>query len=58
MDNVNTILAVCSGTRLSVPPNCPEPLGKLLQRCWMIEPNDRPTFDEIYQELMQIDQGY
>lgn len=34
---------------------CPEPLGKLMQECWRAEPKERPTCDEIYERLTNIE---
>ncbi len=55
MDNVNVILAVCGGLRLDIPKNCPPQLADLLVQCWSLEPEDRPTFEQIYQELLTIE---
>jgi sterile alpha motif and leucine zipper-containing kinase AZK len=30
------------GVRLVIPPNCPEPLAKLLENCWSLSPKERP----------------
>lgn len=42
------------GFRPSIEKLSPQPLGELLQRCWVYEPKDRPDADEIQQRLSQI----
>jgi serine/threonine protein kinase len=39
-----------------VPPDAPVPLEMLMCRCWSHEPDDRPTFTEIREELGRIQQ--
>jgi hypothetical protein len=43
---------VSKGERLALPPN--NPLNPLVERCWATEPDERPTFVEIYGELERI----
>ena len=35
------------GMRLKTPSLCPKPIGNLIQKCFEIEPDKRPTFKEI-----------
>lgn len=39
------------GERLPDPPAAPEPICKLMQRCWSADPACRPRFSEISSEL-------
>ena len=43
---------VSKGERLPLPPN--GPLNPLIEKCWATEPEQRPTFVEIYGELEQV----
>lgn len=38
---------VTRGWRLTIPPETPEGLKKLITRCWSRDPNERPDFTEI-----------
>ncbi|EFA82433.1 filamin/ABP280 repeat-containing protein [Heterostelium album PN500] len=40
--------------RLPIPDNCPPELASIIKRCWDSNPDSRPTFTEIHQELTQI----
>ncbi|KAK4295676.1 hypothetical protein Pmani_031776 [Petrolisthes manimaculis] len=43
---------VCEGGRLSRPRLCPqEPWDQLITRCWLEEPQQRPTFDDMLDYL-------
>ncbi|OUM60172.1 hypothetical protein PIROE2DRAFT_36387, partial [Piromyces sp. E2] len=46
--------AVKSGKRPNRPPYCPDEIWELMQECWHINPDRRPSFYEISQRLMQI----
>ncbi|KAG4108131.1 hypothetical protein H8356DRAFT_919933 [Neocallimastix lanati (nom. inval.)] len=50
--------AVKSGRRPSRPSGCPDEIWSLMQKCWDINPDKRPTFYEISQNLMQIKTHY
>jgi serine/threonine protein kinase len=39
------------GRRLSKPAVCPDKIYQLMLRCWSNDPNERPPFDQIYNEL-------
>ena len=43
--------AVCSGMRLPQPPRCPVALWSVLQACWTHEPERRPRFAQLLQQL-------
>jgi len=40
----------------AVPPDCPEPLQRLMEDCWHAEPSRRPCFDRISRRLEDIQQ--
>jgi hypothetical protein len=39
------------GFRPPLSAKTPEPLAELIQSCWSVDPNDRPTFEKIYEGL-------
>ena len=43
--NQQVVQQVLVGMRMSKPRNCPDKLFKLVQKCWDIDPEKRPTFD-------------
>lgn len=60
MSNADVINQVCDkGYRLPFPQKIqiPEELYKLMLECWT-EPDQRPTFDQIYNQLEQIERDY
>ncbi len=56
MDNLSTIFAVLNGKRLEIPSTCHPRLSKLIQSTWTKEPEQRPAFSEIHEELENIEQ--
>lgn len=42
---------VCSGEKLPCPPNCPSGVYQVMLRCWQQQPQDRPTFKEVFAQL-------
>uniref|UniRef100_A0A670JUI7 Tyrosine-protein kinase n=1 Tax=Podarcis muralis TaxID=64176 RepID=A0A670JUI7_PODMU len=54
MTNHQTREAVEKGMRLSIPDLCPEVVYQLMQKCWEYEPQNRPSFSTIHQELVVI----
>jgi len=53
-DNVNTILAVSTGKRLPIPEVCSPQFGQLMQSCWKVDPEARPTFQELLEEVTKM----
>lgn len=43
-----------AGKRLEIPADCPKGCNDIMQRCWRLEANYRPTFNYIVVELKQI----
>lgn len=43
-----------SGYRMKMPANCNPEIYQLMQNCWLAEPNERPTFSQIVQNLEDI----
>lgn len=44
MSNIQTTEEVLKGYRLPQPDKCSDPFYKILQRCWNVNPDERPTF--------------
>lgn len=53
MSNEETLSQVLKGYRLSQPNGCPDPIYKLMLRCWAVNPEARPTFSQIFQRLSE-----
>lgn len=47
-------LDLLAGKRLGRPELCTPELYSLLQRCWSLQPEQRPTFEDIYAEVSQV----
>ncbi|XP_034988068.1 tyrosine-protein kinase Fes/Fps [Zootoca vivipara] len=54
MTNQQTREFVEKGMRLSIPDLCPEVVYQLMEKCWEYEPQNRPSFSTIHQELVVI----
>ncbi|XP_070273639.1 proto-oncogene tyrosine-protein kinase ROS isoform X1 [Myotis yumanensis] len=49
--NLDVLNYVQSGGRLEPPRNCPDDLWNLMTQCWAQEPDQRPTFHKIQDQL-------
>ncbi|KAK8754621.1 hypothetical protein OTU49_016899, partial [Cherax quadricarinatus] len=54
--NLEVLHYVRGGGRLNRPPNCPEELHKLMERCWSYSPENRPTFKECLRALLMLEE--
>jgi len=57
--NPEAVKKVLEGERLPCPQNCPDSLWNILMKCWSVEPQKRPTWDEIQStldNLLRIDE--
>lgn len=45
---------VLDGQRLAKPAVCPDDLYALMHRCWLAEPESRPTFVQLYNHLLEL----
>ncbi|WPT11646.1 Serine/threonine/tyrosine-protein kinase HT1 [Picochlorum sp. SENEW3] len=45
------LYAICEGERLPIPEDMPAALAELLHRCWLLDPDERPTVDNIIEVL-------
>ena len=46
-----------SGERLDQPENCPEEVFELMQSCWKLDPDDRPSFQELADSIQSCING-
>lgn len=46
---------VISGTRAEIPESIRPEIREIIERCWAVNPEERFTFDQIYQKLKDID---
>ena len=44
---------VTGGYRMDAPDNCPAPIYKIMQDCWKINPDHRPSFETILLSLLK-----
>eukprot|EP01129_Flabellula_baltica_P007451 TRINITY_DN2902_c0_g1_i2.p1 TRINITY_DN2902_c0_g1~~TRINITY_DN2902_c0_g1_i2.p1 ORF type:complete len:2061 (-),score=333.79 TRINITY_DN2902_c0_g1_i2:97-6237(-) len=47
--------AILSGERPEIPKYCPDNMKSLLERCWEASPDDRPEWDIIISDLIDLD---
>nr|XP_020478131.1 tyrosine-protein kinase Fer isoform X2 [Monopterus albus] len=54
MTNQQAREQVEKGYRMACPQRCPDDMYKVMQRCWQYNPEDRPKFSELQQELVAV----
>ena len=54
MPNI-TIIQVGTGQRAQIPDTFTELSSQLISSCWNFNPNDRPSFEQIYDEIENND---
>ena len=52
MTNEQVLQAVPQGYRMPIPKGCPEPLYQIMLKCWKLNDDERPTFRNIYHNLL------
>ena len=57
MANSEVVTKLKSGYRMEAPDKCPEFIVELMNACWQEEPEDRPTFENIFKDLDQMAPG-
>ncbi len=55
MGNKDVIERVSTGYRLSKPSKCPPEHYELMEKCWMKNPQQRPTFKEIVDHFENVE---
>lgn len=56
LDNLGTVVAVLNGRRLEIPKTCHPRLAKLILSTWENDPEKRPSFQKIHEELEIFEQ--
>ncbi|XP_060079201.1 hepatocyte growth factor receptor-like [Ylistrum balloti] len=54
VDNWDVLRYIKAGRRMPQPPFCPDTLYKIMTKCWMFDPNSRPTFSELAHEVREM----
>ena len=54
MSNTECADKVISGYRLPKPVKCPQEVYNIMMKCWSTNPNERPTFSNILDNLKVI----
>jgi hypothetical protein len=52
--NIEVIEAVLNGEQLPKPKNCPPELFNIMTKCWNDKPDNRPSFRELLDDLLQF----
>lgn len=52
-NNTEVLEMLLKGERMAQPQGCPDKLYDLMKRCWLVEPKERPDFDEILSKLIE-----
>ena len=47
-----------SGYRMDAPKSCPPEVHQIMRNCWEYEPEDRPSFEDIADQLQQLTKKY
>jgi serine/threonine protein kinase len=58
MTNKEVIQFVLSDNRLEKPTKCPDEIYELMLKCWNKNPQERPTFQELYYQIIDIEKKY
>ncbi|KAJ8306758.1 hypothetical protein KUTeg_015690 [Tegillarca granosa] len=58
MSNSEVMVYVHQGKRLSLPEGCPNCIFKVMENCWNLLPEFRPTFEEIVKELKYLNKEF
>jgi hypothetical protein len=51
IEPIRIAVMVAKGTTLPIPDYVPSDLASVLHSCWRLNPEERPTFDELYERL-------
>jgi hypothetical protein len=54
LSNAEVIAKVTSGKVMEKPKGCPDDYYAIMVQCWAVEPNDRPTFKQLYERLKSL----
>ena len=51
--NKDVVAMIEAGKRMDKPEGCTDGLYCLMLKCWEMEPNERPTFEQVKKMLLQ-----
>ncbi|XP_066920958.1 inactive tyrosine-protein kinase transmembrane receptor ROR1-like [Clytia hemisphaerica] len=54
LSNYQAMEHILDSKLLPCPDHCPKPIFEIMAECWVVDPNDRPAFPEIYNNLKSI----
>ena len=57
MGNKEVFDKVMNGYRLEIPEGCQPEIYELMIDCWLSDPNERPSFNEIHKRLSALVEG-
>merc|ERR1712100_254037 len=47
VENIDILAFLKTGQRMQKPSNCPDNIYEIMMRCWLEDPNSRPSFGEL-----------
>ena len=53
MDNWDILSYIERGRRMACPSHCPAEIYLLMLKCWLYDPNQHPTFNELVNEIKE-----
>ena len=51
MQNQEVLDEVKKGYQMPKPQNCPEEIYQIMKKCWNLNPEERPSFEELFETL-------
>ncbi|KAK6175675.1 hypothetical protein SNE40_014077 [Patella caerulea] len=54
VDNWDVIRYLKAGRRMAQPQYCPDPLFEIMRQCWTANPQDRPAFSDLVNEISNM----
>jgi len=54
LSNEETTEKILNGYRMPCPKGCPQELHEIMLKCWKQDPQERPTFKQIFDWLSMI----
>ena len=57
-NNATVIEKVNEGHRLPKPEICPDDVYHIMLACWVENPNDRPSFSELHNQMLSFVEKY
>jgi hypothetical protein len=54
LGNKEVFESVMNGERLTKPKKCPDRVYEIMKKCWLDDPNARPSFKDLLQQLREV----